>query len=62
MTWTSAAEFLAMGGYALYVWGSFGAVLVGLAIEYRLVASRRASALHRLKQQVLAERLEKEAV
>ena len=30
--WTSWSEFLAMGGYGLYVWGSFGvtaAVLVG---------------------------------
>ena len=25
MNWNSAADFWAMGGYALYVWASFGA-------------------------------------
>lgn len=24
MQWTNASEFFAMGGYGLYVWGSFG--------------------------------------
>ena len=31
MIWNSASEFWAMGGYGLYVWGSFGvtALLMG---------------------------------
>jgi len=35
MHWSSLADFLAMGGYGLYVWGSFGVtagVLLGEAI------------------------------
>lgn len=30
---STAMEFLAMGGYALYVWGSFGAVALVMLIE-----------------------------
>jgi heme exporter protein D len=62
MTWNSTAEFLAMGGYGGYVWGSFGVVAVLLGIESVLVARRRTAALRSLRQQALAERLEKEAV
>lgn len=34
MQWGSASEFFAMGGYALYVWGSYvvTAVLIGAEI------------------------------
>jgi heme exporter protein D len=28
MQWHSVNEFLAMGGYAFYVWGSFGITVV----------------------------------
>ena len=27
MNWNSAAEFFAMGGYGLYVWGSYAVTL-----------------------------------
>ena len=33
MQWHSVGEFLAMGGYALYVWGSVGACGLALIIE-----------------------------
>jgi len=33
MNWGSAAEFFAMGGYGLYVWGSFGVTAICIAIE-----------------------------
>ena len=33
MQWHSLNEFLHMGGYALYVWGSFGACAVAMLIE-----------------------------
>ncbi len=37
--WTSLADFLAMGGYGLYVWGSFG--VTGTAILIEVIALRR---------------------
>jgi heme exporter protein D len=33
MNWTSLADFLHMGGYGLYVWGSLGVTLACLATE-----------------------------
>ncbi|TMH29856.1 MAG: heme exporter protein CcmD [Betaproteobacteria bacterium] len=33
MQWHSVDEFLAMGGYALYVWGSFGACALAMIVE-----------------------------
>jgi heme exporter protein D len=33
MQWASWAEFWAMGGYALYVWGSFAVTLLFMAGE-----------------------------
>ena len=39
--WASWGEFLAMGGYGFYVWGSAAMVVVVLAFEMTLVARRR---------------------
>ena len=33
MNWNSPAEFFAMGGYALYVWGSFGVCALAFLLE-----------------------------
>jgi heme exporter protein D len=33
MQWSSAAEFLAMGGYGLYVWGAYAVTVVVIAAE-----------------------------
>jgi heme exporter protein D len=49
MNWTSFDEFLHMGGYGLYVWGSYGVTLVVMLAEammarQRLRAARRALA------------------
>jgi heme exporter protein D len=41
MNWSSWADFFAMGGYALYVWGSFGMCAAVLALEVGLLALRR---------------------
>ena len=41
MNWSSWSEFAAMGGYGVYVWGSFGVVAVTLAIEMMAVRARR---------------------
>lgn len=34
-------DFLAMGGYALFVWGSYGALALLVAIEVYLVVHQR---------------------
>ena len=60
MRWHSAGEFFAMGGYALYVWGSFGACAVALVLEPLLVGKRHGDVLRSLRRQMLADRLEKE--
>jgi heme exporter protein D len=36
----SWAEFFEMGGYAFYVWGSFGAALLLMAVEVLLLLRR----------------------
>lgn len=42
MQWLSVADFLNMGGYALYVWGSFGiTALVVVAEIWQLRVKRR---------------------
>ncbi len=43
MNWTNLSDFLAMGGYGLYVWGSFGAVALTIAVEVWQLFSRRAA-------------------
>ena len=48
MNWASGSDFFAMGGYALYVWGSY-AVTAGLIVmEIFLLRSRGRTALERL--------------
>jgi len=46
MNWGSAADFFAMGGYGLYVWGSYAVAAGCIAIELWLLWSRRRT-LHR---------------
>jgi len=42
MQWHSVGEFLDMGGYAFYVWGSFGiSALVVIAEIWQVRAHRR---------------------
>jgi heme exporter protein D len=58
MQWASAGEFFAMGGYALYVWGSFGACAL-LMIAEPFLAKRRLSEVRRsLIRERLADELE----
>ena len=45
MIWQSAAEFWAMGGYGVYVWGSMGVSAGLLALEALLVRRGRRHAL-----------------
>jgi heme exporter protein D len=45
MQWGSAAEFFAMGGYGLYIWGAYG--MTALVIVLELIALvRRGRTLH----------------
>jgi heme exporter protein D len=46
MSW---GEFFAMGGYGLYVWGSYGAVLLVFAVEVALVRHKRTLTLRQLR-------------
>jgi heme exporter protein D len=40
MTWGSWSEFFAMGGYAWYVWGSYGVTFALLGLEVILLMKR----------------------
>ena len=48
MSWGSLDNFLAMGGYGLYVWGSYGVTLVVIAVELILLGRRRRNAVGRI--------------
>ena len=52
MIWNSWEEFWAMGGYALYVWGSVGVVLLCIAGELLELAGRRKAITLALKKQL----------
>ncbi|OIM97282.1 heme exporter protein CcmD [Polynucleobacter sp. QLW-P1DATA-2] len=58
--WNSPAEFFAMGGYALYVWCSFGVCLAVLLFEPLSIRARNKAIIRRLKQEQLAEQFDKE--
>jgi heme exporter protein D len=45
MNWSSWSDFLAMGGYGLYVWGSFAMCGLVLALELGMLSARRRAAL-----------------
>ena len=48
--WTSLPEFLAMGGYGVYVWGSFGMTALVIVIEMASLAARRKAARNRAEE------------
>jgi heme exporter protein D len=58
--WNSSSEFFAMGGYALYVWSSFGVCALVLILEPLMVRARFSAIVRRLKQERLAEQFDKE--
>lgn len=58
--WNSPAEFFAMGGYALYVWSSFGVCALVLILEPLFVRIRYRAIVRRLQQERLAEQFDKE--
>jgi heme exporter protein D len=58
MNWESPAAFFAMGGYGLYVWGSFGACALLMIAEPILVRKRRSDILQSLRRERIAEKLD----
>ncbi len=53
--WNSFSDFLAMGGYGLYVWGSFGVTVLIMVVEPIMVARNRKATITRLQRQMRAE-------
>jgi heme exporter protein D len=58
MNWESPAAFFAMGGYGLYVWGSFGACALLMIAEPILARKRRNDILQSLRRERIAEKLD----
>ena len=52
VNWASAGDFWAMGGYGFYVWGSYAAVVIVLAIELWLLKARRKNAVAEMEQEI----------
>jgi heme exporter protein D len=61
MNWQSWSEFLAMGGYALYVWGSYAVTLVVLVAEIVALVMRRRGVIESLTKYYAARRRNHEA-
>ena len=58
MQWNSVGEFFAMGGYAFYVWGSFGACALLMFAEPFLARRRLREVCGSLIRERLADELE----
>jgi heme exporter protein D len=41
MHWSSLSEFISMGGYGFYVWGSYGVTLLLLGGEVLMLLKRK---------------------
>lgn len=44
MNWGSFGAFIAMGGYGLYVWGSYAVTAIVIGVEVALLVSRHRAA------------------
>jgi heme exporter protein D len=49
--WNSLSDFLAMGGYGLYVWGSMGACLLVCIMEPLTLNLKRRALLSEAREQ-----------
>ncbi|SFK53366.1 heme exporter protein D [Nitrosomonas aestuarii] len=47
MNWSSWAEFFAMGGYGVYVWGSYAVTFACVIGEILLISKRRRTLVKR---------------
>jgi len=59
MQWNSIGEFFAMGGYGLYVWGSFGVTALALLIEPLLLRKRQSDVATSLRRERNADERQK---
>mgnify|MGYP001764987688 CR=1 FL=1 len=50
MQWASLSDFLSMGGYGLYVWGSYLVTVAAIVIELYLLKKDRVQTLKLLKR------------
>ena len=51
MNWASLDDFMAMGGYGAYVWGSYGITVACVVLELIVLKARRNAALRALPPQ-----------
>lgn len=61
MIWASWSDFFAMGGYAFFVWGSYGVTAVLMIAEVVLVMRRHRSVLARLGRMARADQMKVES-
>lgn len=61
MQWTSIGEFFAMGGYGVYVWGSFGACALLMLMEPILAGRRLTAVRQSIRRERLADQLDEHA-
>ncbi len=57
MNWASWNDFVAMGGYGLYVWGSYGVTLGFMVTEIVLLMLRKRGLLGQLRRTPGARRV-----
>lgn len=55
MQWSSLNEFLNMGGYAAYVWGSYGMCALLIVAEIVSARARRTRAVAEARRQAARE-------
>ena len=60
MRWESWADFWAMGGYALYVWGSVGVSVLLICIEVWQARLARHEALQQVRADIELDQLAKD--
>ena len=59
MQWGSWSEFWAMGGYGLYVWGSYLVTVVCLVAEMLVLRARRREVMQHLDLAMLGAETER---
>jgi heme exporter protein D len=57
--WNSVEDFFLMGGYAFYVWMSFGLCLSLMILEPLWIANYRKQVMRRIQQQQIAKKYQK---
>lgn len=55
MQWNSISEFIAMGGYGFYVWGSFGTTALTMLGEMLYTHLQRKETLKNLRSESFSE-------